>query len=404
VPNHLRRRLAALLLCGALPLTLCSCAEQSVSQELGDSSDWSSLESVGNSSKLDSSSNSTNLGIDSNSSSLDDFGNSSELEAIDNSSSMVDNGNSSDVEESSNRQDDPSVPAVASFQTAPGQEETNQTQRPVESAGTYTVLTPSASGTVVYSGGGAQIDASNASEGYIMVRYDGDVSKIRVQLTRDGGSTYTYGLRSSGVYDVFPLSQGSGGYTVNVFENVYDNQYALVMGQYISANLRSSVLPFLYPNQYVNFYDGCQTVSKGARLASTAANDLEVVENIYNYVIHNITYDFNKAETVSFGYLPNVDTILNSGTGICFDYAAVMTAMLRTQNIPTKLVVGYAGPIYHAWISTYITDIGWVNGIIYFDGQSWVRMDPTFASSGNESGDIMNYIGDGSNYNAMYVY
>ena len=127
-------------------------------------------------------------------------------------------------------------------------------------------------------------------------------------------------------------------------------------------------------------------------------------ENIYNYVNHNITYYFNKAETVSFGYLPNVDTILNSGTGICFDYAAVMTAMLRTQNIPTKLVVGYAGPIYHAWISTYITDIGWVNGIIYFDGQSWVRMDPTFASSGNESGDIMNYIGDGSNYNAMYVY
>lgn len=31
-------------------------------------------------------------------------------------------------------------------------------------------------------------------------------------------------------------------------------------------------------------------------------------------------------------------------------------------------------------------------------------MDPTFASSGNESSDIMNYIGNGSNYNAMYVY
>lgn len=57
-----------------------------------------------------------------------------------------------------------------------------------------------------------------------------------------------------------------------------------------------------------------------------------------------------------------------------------------------------------AWISTYITDVGWVNGIIYFDGQSWKRMDPTFASSGNESSDIMNYIGNGSNYNAMYVY
>lgn len=294
--------------------------------------------------------------------------------------------------------------AAASFQTPPGQEQAPQASRPAESAGTYTVLTPVASGTEVYSGGGAQIDASNAGEGYVMVKYDGNAAKIRIQITRDGGSTYTYGLSGSGVYDVFPLSQGSGGYTINVFENVYDNQYALVLGQYISANLRSSVLPFLYPNQYVNFYDGCQTVAKGARLASTAANDLEIVENVYNYVIHNITYDFDKAASVSFGYLPNVDTILNSGTGICFDYAAVMAAMLRTQNIPTKLVVGYAGQIYHAWISTYITDIGWVNGIIYFDGQSWVRMDPTFASSGNESSDIMNYIGNGSNYNAMFVY
>lgn len=117
--------------------------------------------------------------------------------------------------------------------------------------------------------------------------------------------------------------------------------------QYISVSLRNSFLPFLYPNQYVNFYKGSQTVAKGARLASTASNDLEVVENIYNYVIHNISYDFNKAANVSFGYLPNVDSILSSGIGICFDYAAVMATMLRTQNIPTKLVVGYAGNIYH---------------------------------------------------------
>ncbi len=139
MPTHLRRRLAALLLCGALPFALCSCAEQSVSQELGDSSNWSSLESVGNSSKLDSSSNS---------SFLDDFGNSSELEKIDNQSFLESSGDSSSVEENSNRQDDQSTPPVASFQTSLAQEET---ARPAESDGTYTVLTPSASGTVVYS-------------------------------------------------------------------------------------------------------------------------------------------------------------------------------------------------------------------------------------------------------------
>lgn len=68
-------------------------------------------------------------------------------------------------------------------------------------------------------------------------------------------------------------------------------------------------------------------------------------------------------------------------TGICFDYASVMTTMLRSQRIPTRLEIGYAGENYHAWISTYIKDIGWVNGIIEFNGTSWTLMDPTYAST-----------------------
>ena len=31
-------------------------------------------------------------------------------------------------------------------------------------------------------------------------------------------------------------------------------------------------------------------------------------------------------------------------------------------------------------------------------------MDPTFASTGNKSEDIMKYIGDGANYTAKYLY
>lgn len=59
-----------------------------------------------------------------------------------------------------------------------------------------------------------------------------------------------------------------------------------------------------------------------------------------------LTYDKKKAQTVQSGYLPNVDQVLASKTGICFDYAALMTAMLRSQGIPTKLVVGYTGNVY----------------------------------------------------------
>jgi transglutaminase-like putative cysteine protease len=78
--------------------------------------------------------------------------------------------------------------------------------------------------------------------------------------------------------------------------------------------------------------------------------------------------------------------------------------MLRSQGVPCKLVIGYAGSAYHAWISVWSEDTGWVNAAIYFDGSSWQRMDPTFASSGKQSDSIMKYIGDGSHYTEKYIY
>ena len=104
------------------------------------------------------------------------------------------------------------------------------------------------------------------------------------------------------------------------------------------------------------------------------------------------------------GYLPVLDTVLAEKKGICFDYAALMAGMLRSQGIPCKLVVGYAGTAYHAWISVWTEASGWVEGAIYFDGTTWQRMDPTFASSGKGSESIMKYIGDGSNYTVKYLY
>ena len=131
---------------------------------------------------------------------------------------------------------------------------------------------------------------------------------------------------------------------------------------------------------------------------------LDKVAAIYDFVVKNLTYDKQLAATVQSGYLPVLDSVLAKKTGICFDYAALMTGMLRSQGVPCKLVVGYAGTAYHAWISVYSEKTGWVEGVVYFDGVSWQRMDPTFASSGKQSASIMQYIGDGKNYTAKYLY
>lgn len=263
---------------------------------------------------------------------------------------------------------------------------------------------PTASGTVTYGNAKVTVDASNTKEGYVMIQYTGSVGKIKVQITKSGKDTYTYDLNARAAYEVFPLTEGSGTYSIKVFENVTGNQYSQALSQDISVSLASEFAPFLYPNQYVNFTTGSAVVSKGAEVAAGAADQVGVVTNVYNYVINNIKYDTALANSVKSGYLPNVDQVLAKKSGICFDYAAVMTAMLRSQNIPTKLVVGYTGDLYHAWVNVYIDGTGWVDNMIYFDGTNWKLMDPTFASSSGQSQDVMQYIGDNSNYKEKYAY
>lgn len=261
--------------------------------------------------------------------------------------------------------------------------------------------TPSAPGTVAYTTDVSLLDISNASEGYVCASYYGTCAKVKFQVTGPDAVTYTYNLH--GGYEYFPLSAGSGTYTFGIYENITSNQYSVNMVQTLDITVANSFGAFLYPNQYCMFNSSSAAVKKAAELAYSANNDLDVVTNIYDYVIENISYDYDKASTVTSGYTCDVDATLSSKKGICLDYAGLMTCMLRSQNIPTRLEVGYAGSAYHAWISTYITDVGWVNGIIKFDGSSWSLMDPTFAANSSEE-ELKTFIGNGSNYTLKYRY
>ena len=272
------------------------------------------------------------------------------------------------------------------------------------------VLTPTAPGKAVQENGSAVIDYSNARDGYIMVKWKaGGTPKLKVLIkgpTAGKGvyDSYQYNLRADGEYDVLPLSDGSGKYSVGVYKNTSGTQYATVLTASIDVKLSDEFAPFLRPNQYVSYTSGSATVKKAAEVCDGAADNLAKVEKVYTHVVNNVSYDKAKAKTVKSGYLPDVDATLSTGKGICFDYAALMSAMLRSQNVPVKLVVGYTGSVYHAWINVYSETEGWIEGKIYFDGKEWKLMDPTFASSGKQSDQIMEYIGNGSNYSAKYQY
>lgn len=270
------------------------------------------------------------------------------------------------------------------------------------------IITPTADAVTVYNNDDAVIDASNASQGYLMVKLatamDGS---YRILVNADDINVrYTFQLNSSGNYEVIPLTEGSGNYTVSVLKVTSAGKGTVMFKQSLSVSVSDSFLPFLTPNQFCMYDADSSCVALSSQLCGGNKDTIEKTAAIYDYVIKNISY-VSTAENAANGYIPVPDTTLANKSGICFDYASLMAAMLRSQKIPTKVVVGYAGDVYHAWISVYVDGSGWIDGYIYFDGSSWNRMDPTFAAGAKDEADYKNlvsYISDGSHYSDMYYY
>ena len=267
------------------------------------------------------------------------------------------------------------------------------------------ILSTESLGTEILENETIRIDVSNMNSGYIVLTYSGVNEKVKFQISAPDEVTYTYLVVNYEEPIVYPLTGGNGTYLFSLLESVDAKKdlYAIAFSSETEVSISDEFLPYLTPNVYADFDTNCEVVSKGAELAKECYCDLDVIENIYSYVTNSIIYDEEKAQSVAYGYIPDPNETLNSGKGICFDYASVMTSMLRSQRIPTKLEVGYAGEVYHAWISCYVDEIGWVDNIIEFNGESWSLMDPTLAANNNRSA-VQEYIGDGSKYIVKYTY
>lgn len=248
--------------------------------------------------------------------------------------------------------------------------------------------------------GAPVIDVSHASEGYVAASATSD-ARLKLQVS-SGEMSYNYDLPSDGTAVVAPLNMGSGSYRVRVMQNTSGNNYVELYGVTADVQLASEFEPFLRPNVFCDYSAESSCVARARELAAGAANEGDVMRNICIWVAQNITYDYDKAEELSgaSGYVPNPDETLASGTGICFDYASLAAAMLRSLGIPCQVITGYVSPdgIYHAWNMVYV-DGSWTSVEFAVSADTWSRVDLTFAAAGAGS-----TVGDGTDYTDRYVY
>lgn len=246
----------------------------------------------------------------------------------------------------------------------------------------------------------ASVDISDAASGVVQVSYKGSCSNVKVRITM-GNNVYDYGLSGSAVY---PLQSGSGEYNVKVLENISGKTYAIALDESFSAEV-SDFSPYLLPTQYISFSQSDNCVKKAAELCAGCDSDAEKIAAIFEYVTDNISYDKQLAASVKSGYIPDPDSTLAKGTGICFDYASLFAAMCRSQSIPTKLVMGYIqGNMYHAWNEVYTKETGWVTLDLFIEKNKWNLLDPTFYASADNKSDAAEYMSDKDGYSAVYYY
>ena len=117
-------------------------------------------------------------------------------------------------------------------------------------------------------------------------------------------------------------------------------------------------------NQYISYTES----SKAAGLCEGLQTQREKFRAIYSFCSRRIIYNYLLALSPSKEHRTNVDLVLVKRKGICLDYAALMACMLRSQGIPTQVVIGYTDGVYHAWNK------------VFLDGK-WYRCDAIYAAT-----------------------
>ena len=247
--------------------------------------------------------------------------------------------------------------------------------------------------------GEVQVDLSCVSDGYFGVVANSD-ARLKLQVFKDD-ETYTYDVEQ-GREQIFPLQCGDGTYTIKVMKNTSGNSYYELYVTSADVKLDDPLDPFLRPNAYADYSEDSECVKTAAKMAGESGTESEFVDKVYQYICDNVKYDYDEAKTVQSGYVPDPDEVMETGKGICFDYASLAASMLRSQGIPTKIIFGYVAPdnLYHAWNMFYTEEKGWTTVEFSVNPGDWTRVDLTFSANGQNA----DFIGDGSNYQDVYQY
>lgn len=237
-----------------------------------------------------------------------------------------------------------------------------------------------------------EINTEQLSQGIVGVQYNAITNlRIKVLITK-GSESYNYDLLSTEM-EYFPLQLGNGAYTVRILENVSGTRYRVLFTRNVTLKTEDENVVFLQSVQNVNWSDEMEAIKKANELTKNIKNTQKKLDAIYQYVVRRMRYDHEKISSLGNVYIPCAEETFKTEKGICYDYSALFASMLRSQDIPTKLVMGYTDNVeeYHAWNEVYI------------DGE-WKVIDTTYDSVMRDYGKNSKMVKNADQYRVSKVY
>lgn len=104
---------------------------------------------------------------------------------------------------------------------------------------------------------------------------------------------------------------------------------------------------------------------------------------IYQYVVKNLTYNYQRADSADINRLGALKALVNPNDSLCLEFSDLTVTLLRAGGIPAKLITGFgvsdnlqkkpisSGPnVFHSWVA-------------YYDPSSdtWLQIDPTWGNT-----------------------
>lgn len=184
-----------------------------------------------------------------------------------------------------------------------------------------------------------------------------------------------YDLSGERAFETFPLTSGSGRYTVALYRQVDGKRYARVGLVRFSVRLQREDAAFLSPSQWV-MYDGLSPWILAAHQMCDGLQGQDAFDAICHLIEQNIRYDYVRALKAKPGERPDIERCWDVQMGTCQDLAALAASMMRARGIPARLVIGKADRKAHAWVLATVE-------------HRLVQYDPTVAITG---GRVKKYV------------